>query len=146
MNGIVKLNLICLTLTFTNIDRYLSEVRQKWLVCECCTCEYPVSNVHKARKDHECYHNCLVNDIICSFCFEFIPKSDKPFCPRSRDRNKLRIPAIPECLKLGFLEQRAVTLMHCYVSVLIVRGHQSAMKGQVVHCQADIVENIGMFR
>ncbi|CAF5126585.1 unnamed protein product, partial [Rotaria socialis] len=29
------------------------------------------------------------------------------------------------------------------MSILIIRGHQSAMKGQVVHCQADVVDNIG---
>ena len=99
--------------------------------------------MRSARKDHENYHDCSTGDPICSFCYEFIPKTDVRFCPRCRTRNRLEIPAIPKCLKLGFLEQRAVSMMHCYVSILIIRGHQSAMKGQVVHCQADIVENIG---
>ncbi|CAF1477420.1 unnamed protein product [Adineta ricciae] len=96
-----------------------------------------------AGKDDEKYHDCSAGDVICSFCYEFSPKADVHFCPRSRMRNRLEATAIPTCLKLGFLEQRAVSMMHCYVSILIVRGHQSAMKGQVVHCQADIVENIG---
>ena len=96
-----------------------------------------------ATREHESYHDCFVNDIICTFCFDFIPNSDTAFCPRSRIRNLLEIVSVPDCLKLGFLEHRAVSIMHCYVSILIIRGHQSVMKGQVVHCQADFVENIG---
>ncbi|CAF2041804.1 unnamed protein product [Rotaria magnacalcarata] len=96
-----------------------------------------------AKEDHEKYHDCLINDIICLFCYDFKSKNDDMFCPHSRLRNLLDIPVVPICLKLGFLEQRAVALMHCYMSILIIRGHQSAMKGQVVHCQADIAENIG---
>jgi hypothetical protein len=34
-------------------------------------------------------------------------------------------------------------MMHCCVSILIVRSYQSAIKGQAVHCQTDIVENTG---
>ena len=123
--------------------RYLSEVRQIWYCCKCCICEYPESNMRRAKKEHEKHHDCLYDDIICLFCCDFVPTNDLPFCPRSRFRNKMEIPATPVCLNLGFLEQRAVALMHCYISILIVRGHQSAMKGQVVHCQADVVENIG---
>ncbi|CAF4848101.1 unnamed protein product, partial [Rotaria socialis] len=55
----------------------------------------------------------------------------------------MEIPTAPICLTLGFLEQRAITLMHCYMSILIIRGHQSSMKGQVAHCQADVADNIG---
>jgi hypothetical protein len=124
-------------------NRYLSEVRQQWIPCHCCTCEHPECHMRSATQDHETYHDCCAGDLICSYCYEFTSKADVPFCPRSRTRNKLDIPAIPTCLKLGFLEQRAASIMHCYVSILIVRGHQSAMKGQVVHCQVDLLENIG---
>ncbi|CAF5009716.1 unnamed protein product, partial [Rotaria sp. Silwood1] len=96
-----------------------------------------------AKKEHENYHDCFVGDTICSFCYDFIAKDDVPFCPHSRCRNMMEIPITPICLKLGFLEQRAIALMHCYMSILIVRGHQSAMKGQVVHCQVDVADNIG---
>ncbi|CAF3808956.1 unnamed protein product [Rotaria socialis] len=54
----------------------------------------------------------------------------------------MEIPKTPTCLILGFLEQRAIALMHCYVSILIICGHQSAMKGQVIHCQSDVADNI----
>ncbi|CAF1648403.1 unnamed protein product [Rotaria magnacalcarata] len=124
-------------------EKYLSEVRQKWCVCECCTSEHPYSQMRQATKQHEKYHDCFANDIICSFCFNFKPKDNIPFCPHSRFRNLTEIPTTPECLILGFLEQRAIALMHCYMSILIIRGHQSAMKGQVVHCQADVPDNIG---
>lgn len=123
--------------------RYLAEVWQRWNACQCCTCTHPASLMRIATQEHEPYHDCLVHDIICATCFEFIPNSDVPFCPRSRKKNVLEIPPIPDCLRLGFLEQRAVSIMHCYVSILIIRGHQSAMKGQVVHCETDFVENIG---
>ncbi|CAF1414959.1 unnamed protein product [Adineta steineri] len=124
-------------------ERYLSEVRQVWLSCQCCTCEHPECNMQPAKKEHEKYHDCVVNDMICLFCYDFIPKEDRPFCPHSHTRNMMSIPISPTCLKLGFLEQRAVAIMHCYMSILIIRGHQSAMKGQVVHCQADIADNMG---
>ncbi|CAF1196955.1 unnamed protein product [Adineta ricciae] len=71
------------------------------------------------------------------------PKENIPFCPHSRIQNNIQIPLVPECLKLGFLEQRAVALMHCYMSILIIRGRSSSMKGQVVHCQTDALDNIG---
>ncbi|CAF1405176.1 unnamed protein product [Adineta steineri] len=75
---------------------------------------------------------------------DFLSESEnKPFCPHSHTRNMISIPVTPTCLKLGFLEQRAVARIHCYMSILIIRGHQSAMKGQVVYCQADITDNIG---
>ncbi|CAF1425719.1 unnamed protein product [Adineta steineri] len=124
-------------------ERYLSEVRQVWLSCKCCTCEHPKCNMQLAKKEHEKYHDCVANDIICQFCYDFIPSENKPFCPHSHTRNMISIPVTPTCLKLGFLEQRAVALMHCYMSILIIRGHQSAMEGQVVHCQVDITDNIG---
>ncbi|CAF1310613.1 unnamed protein product [Rotaria sordida] len=96
-----------------------------------------------AKEEHEKYHDCFVGDTICSSCYDFIPKDHIPFCPHSRFRNIMEIPSTPMCLKLGFLEQRAIALMHCYISILIIRGHQSAMKGQVVHCQVDVTDNIG---
>ncbi|CAF4394484.1 unnamed protein product, partial [Rotaria sordida] len=124
-------------------DRYLSEIRQPWYSCKFCTCEHPLCNIRTAKKEHEKYHDCFVGDTICSFCYDFIPKDHIPFCPHSRFRNIVEIPSTPMCLKLGFLEQRAIALMHCYISILIIRGHQSAMKGQVVHCQVDVADNIG---
>ena len=96
-----------------------------------------------ATKEHEKYHDCIAEEKICSLCFDFIPTDNSPFCSRARIRNMLAIPVAPACLKLGFLEQRIVALMHCYISVLIIRGHQSAMKGQVVHCQSDVAGSIG---
>ncbi|CAF4046824.1 unnamed protein product, partial [Rotaria sordida] len=124
-------------------ERYLSEIRQPWYSCKFCTCEHPLCNIRTAKKEHEKYHDCFVGDTICSFCYDFIPKDHIPFCPHSRFRNIVEIPSTPMCLKLGFLEQRAIALMHCYISILIIRGHQSAMKGQVVHCQVDVADNIG---
>ncbi|CAM2727444.1 unnamed protein product [Rotaria socialis] len=124
-------------------DRYLSEIQQPWYSCKCCSCEHPYSNMHSAKEEHEEYHDCVVGDLICSFCHNFIPKNHIVFCPHSRFRNMMEIPTAPICLTLGFLEQRAIALMHCYMSILIIRGHQSAMKGQVVHCQADVADNIG---
>ncbi|CAF2917755.1 unnamed protein product [Rotaria sp. Silwood2] len=123
-------------------ERYLSEIRQSWYSCKCCTCEHPLCNMRTAKKEHEKYHDCFVGDTICSFCYDFIAKDDVPLCPHSRFRNIMEIPVTPVCLKLGFLEQRAIALMHCYMSILIIRGHQSAMKGQVVHCQVDVADNI----
>jgi hypothetical protein len=123
--------------------RYLSEVRQVWYSCQCCTCEHPECNMRSAKKEHEEYHDCFAGDMICSFCYNLVSKDNILFCPHSRIRNMMEIPVSPICLKLGFLEQRAVALMHCYMSILIIRGHQSAMKGQVVHCQADVADNIG---
>ncbi|CAF1402333.1 unnamed protein product [Adineta ricciae] len=54
----------------------------------------------------------------------------------------MQISLVPECLKLGFLEQCAVALMHCYMSILIIRDRSSPMKGQVEHCQIDALDNI----
>ena len=101
--------------------------------------------MRQAKKEHEKYHDCNIGDMICSFCYDFVPNDNALFCPHSRIRNMMELPIPPICLKLGFLEQRAIALMHCYMSVLIIRGHQSAMKGQVVHCQADVINNIGQF-
>jgi len=106
-------------------------------------CEHPKFNMRPAKNEHEKHHDCIAGDMICSFCYDFSPRDNIPFCPHSRFRNMLQIPITPTCLKLGFLEQRVVALMHCYMSILIIRGNQSAMKGQVVHCQADITNNIG---
>ena len=33
--------------------------------------------------------------------------------------------------------------MHCYMSIIIVRGSQKPLKGQIVHYPADVVENGG---
>lgn len=106
-------------------------------------CEHPRCNMRQARKEHAKYHDCSSGDMICSFCYEFVPKNNIAFCPHSRIRNMMRIGKSPSCLILGFLEQRAVALMHCYMSILIIRGSQKSIKGQVVHCPADAVENIG---
>jgi len=95
-----------------------------------------------AKEEHEKYHDCSTGNMICSFCYEFNPTDNVPFCPHARIRNMMAVPIIPTCLKLGFLEQRAVALMHCYMSILIIRGHQGSMKGQVVHCKADVNDNI----
>jgi hypothetical protein len=35
------------------------------------------------------------------------------------------------------MEQRAITLTHIYMSIIVIRGHQSAVKGQVVHFNVD---------
>jgi len=95
-----------------------------------------------AKNEHEKYHDCRAGEMICSFCYEFVPKDNVPFCPHARIGNMMQILVTPTCLKLGFLEQRAVALMHCYMSILIIRGRQGAMKGQVVHCQADVADSI----
>ncbi|CAF4849785.1 unnamed protein product [Rotaria socialis] len=124
-------------------ERYLSEVRQVWLACQCCNCEHPSHNMQPAKEDHQNYHDCIAGEMICSFCYHYKPKDEYTICPHARFKNLLEITSVPLCLKLGFLEQRAIALMHCYMRVLIIRGHQSAMKGQVVHCQADVVDNIG---
>lgn len=99
--------------------------------------------MRRAEKEHEKYHDCTSGEMICPFCYAFVPKENVPFCPHSRIRNMTQIVDAPTCLKLGFLEQRAVALLHCYMSILVIRGSQRAMKGQVVHCQADVIENIG---
>ena len=106
-------------------------------------CEHPGSNMRAAKKEHKKYHDCNSGDMICSFCYEFVPKDNTSFCPHSRIKNMMQIPNSPSCLILGFLEQRAVALMHCYMSIIITRGTQKSIKGQVVHCPADTVENIG---
>ncbi len=106
-------------------------------------CEHPQCNMRLANKQHKKLHDCNTGDLICAFCYEFLPRDKVLFCPHARMRNMMEIPATPTCLKLGFLEQRAVALMHCYMSILVIRGRQGAMKGQVVHCQADLIDNIG---
>ena len=106
-------------------------------------CEHPMSIMKTAKREHEKYHDCVDNDIICQFYYDFNPTDNVHFCPHSRHRNKLEIPTVPTCLKLGFPEQIAVALMHCYMSILIIRGRSSSMKGQVVHCQIDALDNIG---
>ena len=106
-------------------------------------CDHPKCNIRYAKKEHEKHHDCVIGDMICSFCYDFVSKEDIIFCPHSRFRNMLEIPVTPTCLKLGFLEQRAVALMHCYMSILIIRGRQGSMKGQVVHCPADVNGNVG---
>ena len=142
--SVIGMTLIMENVQNTSIcDRYLSEIRQEWCSCICCLCEHPECNMRQARKDHEEYHDCSCGDMICSFCYEFIPKDEVPFCPHSRIRNMMQIPNSPSCLTLGFLEQRAVALMHCYMSIIITRGNQKSIKGQVVHCPADAIENIG---
>ncbi len=52
-------------------------------------------------------------------------------------------PTASNCLKLSFLNQRTIVLMHCQMIILDVCGHQSTMKGQVVNCPADMITNIG---
>jgi hypothetical protein len=105
--------------------------------------EHPQCNMKLAKQQHEKYHDCIVNEIICLSCYDFTPKYDVPFCPHSRIQNNMEILIPPECLKLGFLEQRAVALMHCYMRILIIQGSSSSMKGQVVHCQTDVLDNMG---
>ena len=105
--------------------------------------EHPECNMKLAKKQHEKYHDCISGEIICSFCYDFSPKENIPFCPHSRIQNNLQIPLIPEYLKLGFLEQRTVALLHCYMSIIIIRGRSSSMRGQVVHCQTDALDNMG---
>jgi hypothetical protein len=65
-----------------------------------------------AKEEHEKYHDCSSGDMICSFCYDFVPKDNTPFCPHSRITNMMQIPNSPNCLILGFLEQRVVALMH----------------------------------
>ena len=75
--------------------------------------------------------------MICRKCIQFTPSDDFTHCPYARYKNKLEIPLLPEALKLGFMEQRAITLTHIYMSIILVRGHQAALKGQVVHFHVD---------
>ncbi|CAF4914305.1 unnamed protein product [Rotaria socialis] len=49
-------------------ERYLSEIRESWCFCKCCTCEHPYSNMHTAKEENEKYHDCVVDDLTCSFC------------------------------------------------------------------------------
>ncbi|CAF4737637.1 unnamed protein product, partial [Rotaria sp. Silwood2] len=83
-------------------------ILQRWLPCICCTSLYPESQFQNAAKQHELYHD-VVEEIT----------------------------SIPEDLILDFIEQRAITLSHIYMSIILIRGRQTALKGQVVHFHVD---------
>jgi hypothetical protein len=70
-------------------------------------------------------------------CVKFQPTVNYSHCPYARYKNKLEVPLLPEELKLEFMEQRAISLTHIYMSVVLVRGRQVAVKGQVVHFNVD---------
>ncbi|CAF4350317.1 unnamed protein product, partial [Adineta steineri] len=57
-------------------------------------------------------------------CINFTPSAKRYHCPYASYRNKLEISILPEDLILGFMEQRAITLKHVYMSIIIIRGHQ----------------------
>ncbi|CAF4302560.1 unnamed protein product [Rotaria sp. Silwood2] len=98
---------------------------------------YPQSQLKIASKNHEVYHDTVHGEFICRKCHEFNPSIDYPHCPFAYNKNKLAVPVIPEDLILGFMEQRAIALTHIYMSIILVRGHQAAMKGQIVHFRVD---------
>lgn len=83
------------------------------------------------------YHDVSEMQLLCKKCFKFVPSKTHTFCPYARKKNKLEVVLIPEDLILGFIEQRAVTLTHIYMSIILIRGHQAALKGQVVHFNVD---------
>ncbi|CAF3454536.1 unnamed protein product [Rotaria sp. Silwood1] len=112
-------------------------ILQRWLPCICCTSLYPESQFKNAVKQHELYHDVVEGQLLCRKCIEFTPSNNYPYCRFARYKNKLEITSIPENLVLGFIEQRAITLSHIYMSIILIRGRQAALKGQVVHFHVD---------
>jgi hypothetical protein len=106
-------------------------------MCSCCAVLYPHSQLNTASVKDAVYHDTVQGQFICRKCSEFVPSSDYPHCSYARYKNKLEISLIPDVLQLGFMEQRAITLSHVYMSIIVVRGHQAALKGQVVHFHVD---------
>ena len=103
----------------------------------CCTSIHRESELSNALKEHELYHDIIEGELICKKCFNFKPSNDFFHCPYARLKNKLEVALVPEELKFGFMEQRAVALTHIYMSIILIRGHQAAVKGQVVHFHVD---------
>ncbi|CAM4979218.1 unnamed protein product [Rotaria socialis] len=58
-------------------------------------------------------------------------------CPYAHHKNKIEVVCIPEDLILGFIEQLAITLVHIYTIIILIRGRQAALKGQIVYFSAD---------
>ncbi|CAF4660202.1 unnamed protein product, partial [Rotaria sp. Silwood2] len=112
-------------------------ILQRWLPCICCTSLYSESQFKNAAKQHELYHDVVEGQLLCRKCIEFTPSNNYLYCRFARYKNKLEITSIPEDIILGFIEQRAITLSHIYMSIILIRGRQTALKGQVVHFHVD---------
>ncbi|CAM4972735.1 unnamed protein product [Rotaria socialis] len=121
---------------FLNL-RYFSTILQQWFSCACCSSLYCESQLKIASGKHELYHDVLKGELLCRKCFAFAPSNNYPHCPYARYKNKFEISVIPEDLILGFIEQRAITLNHIYMSIILIRGRQAALKGQIVHFHVD---------
>ncbi|CAF4551833.1 unnamed protein product, partial [Rotaria socialis] len=117
--------------------RYFLTVLHQWLPCICCTSIYPENQLKVATEKHILYHDVHKDQLLCRKCIEFIPSDNYPHCPYARYKNKFEISLIPEDLILGFIEQRAITLTHIYMSIILIRGRQAALKGQIVHFHVD---------
>jgi hypothetical protein len=117
--------------------RYLSTILQSWYMCSCCAVLHPHSQLVIASAKHALYHDTVKGELICRKCSRFEPSNDYSHCLYARYKNKLEILSVPEVLQLGFMEQRAITLSHVYMSIIAIRGHQAALKGQVVHFHVD---------
>ncbi|CAF1487611.1 unnamed protein product, partial [Adineta ricciae] len=118
-------------------EKYFSSILQPWLRCCCCGALHAESQLQTAAVKHELEHDVVEGELLCKKCIRFTPSQDRPHCLFARNKNWLEISAVPDELKLGFMEQRAVTLSHVYMSIILVRGHQAALKGQVVHFHVD---------
>ncbi|CAF3453008.1 unnamed protein product, partial [Rotaria socialis] len=116
---------------------YFSTILQHWLPCACCKSLYPNNQLKVASEKHELYHDIVKGEFICRKCVNFAPSNNYSHCPYTRYKNKLEVPLIPNDLILGFLEQRAIALCHIYMSIILIRGRQDALKGQVVHFHVD---------
>ncbi|CAF1231829.1 unnamed protein product [Adineta ricciae] len=111
-------------------ERYFSTILQLWVPCSCCGSLHAESQLQKASSKHELEHDVVEGDLLCKKCIGFTASEYRPHCLFARVKNKLHICMTPDELKLGFMEQRAVTLSHVYMSIIVVRGHQAALKGQ----------------
>ncbi|CAF3785459.1 unnamed protein product [Rotaria sordida] len=116
---------------------YLSTILQRWVSCTCCMALHPESRFTIASNIDELYHDVVEGELLCRKCHEFSPSNDYSHCPFAYYKNRLVVPLIPDDLILGFMEQRAIALTHIYMSIILIRGHQAAMKGQAVHFHID---------
>ena len=78
-------------------------------------------------------HDVMEDDLLCKKCIRFIALEDRPHCLFVRSKNKLEINTIFDELNLGFMEQRAISLSHVRMSIILVLSRQVALQGQVVH-------------
>jgi hypothetical protein len=95
------------------------------------------SQLNVASDEDQLYHDVIKGKMLCKKCIQFQPTVNYSHCPYARYTNKLEVAFLPEELKLEFMEKRAITLTHIYMSVILVRGRQAAVKGQVVHFNVD---------